>query len=198
MNFKPTYLYVKEHTVTGKRYFGKTSSRDPTKYVGSGLYWFLHVKKHGKEHVKTLWYKLFTNQEECTEFAEFFSVEMDIVNSDRWLNMKPENGLDGGSTDEHLKKWRSAGTIASISSPNHASKNPNHEQLEKMRMACAESPSSSRNDPKLLKRWRDAAIASPNHPSKRVMSCSHCGITGTQLSLFRYHFDNCKLREIIL
>ena len=24
-NFKPTYLYIKQHTVTGKLYFGKTT-----------------------------------------------------------------------------------------------------------------------------------------------------------------------------
>lgn len=215
MSFVPTYLYVKEHAITGKCYFGKTTSKDPIKYLGSGLHWSPHIKNHGKENVKTLWYKLFTDQEDCTEFAEFFSEEMDIVNSDRWLNMKPENGLDGGSQDpEHQRKWQSAGTIAAIISPNHFSKNPeNLKNLEKMRIASSNSPTSSRNDPELQMKWRAAAIASPNAPSKnpevmkRIQAaslassnhnsrieviCPHCGKRGIKLNMSRWHFDKCK------
>lgn len=33
-NFKPTFLYLKQHSVTGKLYFGKTVSKDPSKYKG--------------------------------------------------------------------------------------------------------------------------------------------------------------------
>ncbi len=50
-----TYLYIKQHTITGKLYFGKTI-RDPLKYFGSGLHWSPHIRVHGKEHVMTLWY----------------------------------------------------------------------------------------------------------------------------------------------
>ena len=44
--FKPTYLYVKTHNITGLKYFGKTTN-DPYTYYGSGKYWLLHLKKHG-------------------------------------------------------------------------------------------------------------------------------------------------------
>ena len=37
-NFKPTFLYIKQHTVTGKLYFGKTT-QNPETYLGSGTYW---------------------------------------------------------------------------------------------------------------------------------------------------------------
>lgn len=103
MEFKPTYLYVKQHSVTGKCYFGKTVRKDPIKYNGSGVHWKSHFKFHGKEHVVTLWHELFDNQEDCTEFALFFSEEMDIVKSKDWLNFKPENGLDGGTSKGHNK-----------------------------------------------------------------------------------------------
>lgn len=91
-----TYLYIKQHAVTNKLYFGKTN-RNPEKYLGSGLHWMRHLEKHGKENVVTLWYHLFEDQNECTEFALSFSKQMGIVESNQWLNMKPENGLDGGS-----------------------------------------------------------------------------------------------------
>ena len=44
--FNPTWLYIKEHNVTGLKYFGKTT-RDPLKYKGSGTHWTRHISKHG-------------------------------------------------------------------------------------------------------------------------------------------------------
>jgi len=95
--FVPTYLYIKKHNTTGKLYFGKTTSDDPTKYKGSGKHWKNHIKKYGEEFVETIWYKLFDSEEDIIEFAHFFSEEFNIVNSDKWLNLVPENGINGGS-----------------------------------------------------------------------------------------------------
>lgn len=36
--FEPTYLYIKQHSITGKLYFGKTV-KNPEKYNGSGSPW---------------------------------------------------------------------------------------------------------------------------------------------------------------
>jgi hypothetical protein len=105
--FKPTYLYIKQHALTGKLYFGKTSkdlNHLLNVYKGGGNYWNDHLKVHGKEHVVTLWYELFTNQEELTIFALKFSKEMDIVESDSWANEIPENGLDGGISGRILSE----------------------------------------------------------------------------------------------
>lgn len=95
MTFKPTYLYIKQHSVTKKCYFGKTTRKNPIKYLGSGKYWKRHLKIHGKEFVETLWFKLFTDQSECTRIALLFSEQQDIVKSELWLNIIPENGIDG-------------------------------------------------------------------------------------------------------
>jgi len=112
--YTPTYLYIKQHSITGKLYFGKTIT-DPEKYLGSGKHWKRHIKKHGKEHVVTLWYCLFYDQEECTKFALMFSEQQNIAQSDIWLNLKPENGRDGtipGTiwTDEQRLKFKIATT----------------------------------------------------------------------------------------
>ena len=93
--YSPTWLYIKQHTVTGMLYFGKTSRTWSEKYKGSGKYWTSHINKHGREHVVTLWHDLFENQEELTNFALDFSEKMNIVKSDQWLNFRPENGIDG-------------------------------------------------------------------------------------------------------
>lgn len=97
LNFKPTYLYIKQHSITGLKYFGKTT-RNPYKYNGSGTHWKRHIKKHGKEHVITLWYKLYNDIDELTNTALALSDMFDIVESDTWANLRLEDGLSGGDT----------------------------------------------------------------------------------------------------
>ena len=60
MVFIPTYLYIKQHSITGKLYFGKTC-KNPLKYKGSGKHWKLHINQHGNEYITTLWYHLYDN-----------------------------------------------------------------------------------------------------------------------------------------
>jgi len=93
--FIPTFLYIKQHTITGKLYFGKTT-KDPEKYLGSGKYWKDHINKHGIEHVVNLWYCLFLDKPSINEFALNFSKQHNITESSDWANLIPENGLDGG------------------------------------------------------------------------------------------------------
>ena len=107
MKFTPTYLYIKRHSITGLHYFGKTTSEDPYSYLGSGTYWKNHIKKHGKEHVVTLWCLKFYDKEHVESFALEFSKRNNIVESDEWANLREENGLDGvvvGSTQSDETK----------------------------------------------------------------------------------------------
>ncbi len=93
--FKPTWLYIKQHNVTGLKYFGMTRSRDPIKYSGSGQYWKLHLKKHGN-NISTLWLQLFDDQQQLILYADSFSKDNNITESSEWANLKPETGSDGG------------------------------------------------------------------------------------------------------
>ena len=92
--FKPTYLYIKTHNITGLKYFGKTTNKDPYKYKGSGTYWKRHLKKHGYD-VTTEVLGYYINEKECKSDSLKFSKENDIVNSKQWANLKEET-LDGG------------------------------------------------------------------------------------------------------
>jgi len=91
---QPTYLYIKQHSVTGLKYLGKTT-RDPYKYNGSGKHWIRHIKKHGKEHIVTLWVSDLFHDTSIVDYALQLSKEYSIVESKEWANLKPENGLDG-------------------------------------------------------------------------------------------------------
>lgn len=101
--FYPTYLYVKTHNVTGLKYFGKTTKKDPYSYIGSGNYWLSHLKIHGKD-ISTEIIGFFEDQRDCVSAAIRFSEENNIVNSLNesgkkiWANQVIENGLDGGYT----------------------------------------------------------------------------------------------------
>jgi hypothetical protein len=99
------YLYVKQHSITKLKYFGKTIKKDPYTYKGSGTHWQHHIKKHGK-YIKTLDIFGFDNQEDATEFALNFSRINNIVESKDWANKKEENAKCGGGklSDETKRK----------------------------------------------------------------------------------------------
>ena len=90
--FKPTWLYVKQHNQTGLKYFGKTVAKDPKKYKGSGIHWLNHLKKHGND-VSTIWCHLYSDKEEIFEEATAFSKSHCIVESRSWANHQMETGL---------------------------------------------------------------------------------------------------------
>lgn len=93
--FIPTYLMIKQHQITGKKYLCKTAKYDPYVYKGSGKYWLKHIKKYGLDKVDTIWCELFDDIDNLVEFALFVSEEFDIINSNQWANLRFENGLDG-------------------------------------------------------------------------------------------------------
>lgn len=99
-----TYLYEKQHSITKLKYFGKCTTRDPLKYIGSGKYWLRHIKKYGIEFVVTLNVWQFEDIQEATEFALRFCKENNIVESNEWANLIEENALDGGPTGRKLSE----------------------------------------------------------------------------------------------
>ena len=104
-DFRPTYLCIKQHSITKLLYFCKTTKpyKKMLKYCGSGKpYWDNHLKVHGKEFVETIWYCLFYNRADIINFALMCSEQWNIVNAKDengkkiWANLMVENGVDGG------------------------------------------------------------------------------------------------------
>lgn len=110
---KPTYLYIKQHSISKLKYFGKTVKKDPYTYLGSGKYWRRHIKKYGEEFVETIWIELFTDKDKLINFALNFSNKNNIIESSDWANLKLENGLDGGF-DKHTEKSKEINRIKAI------------------------------------------------------------------------------------
>ena len=112
------YLYVKQHSITGIKYFGKTVTRNPFKYTGSGKLWKRHFKKHGKQFIQTLDVWGFDDINICNEFALKYSRDNNIVNSKEWANLIIENGADGaprGNIVSQSTRNKIAQTLTGIS-----------------------------------------------------------------------------------
>lgn len=92
---KTTYLYIKTHNISGLKYFGKTTANNPNEYLGSGIHWKRHVKKHGKD-ISTEIVGCFDDEISLQLYAYEFSFINDIVKSEKWANLKDESGIDGG------------------------------------------------------------------------------------------------------
>jgi hypothetical protein len=218
--FVPTYLYIKQHNATGLKYFGKTTLpyEKMIKYKGSGDRWLNHLNKHGID-IKTVWFKLFENEQECTEFALNFSIQQNIVESMEWANLIPENGLGGfpagllfkESHKTHLseakigKTWEDIYGIEGAKikrEQNSAPKGPMPDS-QKLNISLAKkgmyaphdwnAESRAKVSEKLtgIKRSNET-IQKMKQSAKIEKTCPHCGVTGSGPSMQRWHFKNCK------
>lgn len=98
---KTIYLLVKTHNKTGLKYLCQTTRSDYDKYPGSGTYWKKHLKKHGLEHTTEV-IKECANREEMIYWGQHYSNLWNIVESDKWANLKPEEG--NGNTETWMKE----------------------------------------------------------------------------------------------
>ena len=215
---KPTYLYIKQHSITGLKYFGKTT-QNPYTYPGSGTYWKKHIKTHGKKHIETIWVSEPYTDTSIVEIALHFSKENNIVNSKKWANLIFENGLDGGHIGKHTEE--------SIFKMSNTKKGKPFSEQHKTNISAAKKgkktkPRSSEtklkisitktNKPRTEETKAKISIAhkgktlSEEHKIKisnsgkniiqKQLTCPHCNKTGRNSNINRYHFDNCKLNLI--
>lgn len=201
--FKPTIFYIKQHSQTGLKYFGKTTNINVTngRYRGGGKYWRAHINKHGVRYVETIWKsEVFTDKEKCIDFGLAFSKLFDIVNSTEWANLEPENGINGfvpgtpsalkgrSLTEEHKNKISEStkGRDApnkGLTSPLKGKESPLKGRTNR---AIKGKPSPKKGLPN-----PGASLANKGVPKKKVI-CPHCLKEGSVTVWYRYHFDNCK------
>ena len=182
------YLLVKQHAVTGLKYFCKTTQKDPFKYPGSGKRWKHHLRKYGT-NVATLECWEFEDQELCTKFAIEFSKRNNIVESGEWANLIPEDGVGGGSlkgrvfSEEHKLKLKE----------NHTKPMLGKKFSEKTRKLM------STNNVGFLGKTHSEESKTKTSLSLKgkaktytELTCPHCGKIGKGPNMGRYHFAKCK------
>ena len=184
------YLYLKQHRITGLKYFGRTTSRNPFKYKGSGTRWGYHCNKHGWEHVITLDVWGFDSQAECTEFAIRYSLTNNIVESCDYANLEIEDGKNG-KTKGLIPKYTRKPRVGPISERHAAQLKRNHEMC-KGRKHRPETIEKMKR-PKPLEARANMSAAAKSKKLKEL-TCPHCGKTGKGSGMYRFHFDFCKLK----
>lgn len=123
------YLYVKTHNKTGLKYLGKTT-KDPFAYYGSGIYWCNHLSKHGKDISTDIIYQS-ESEEDIKEMGIHYSELWDVVESEEWANMKPEDGA-GGSYWNKKNKHKHPAVVAAKNGTHQwqGENNPVYKRLE--------------------------------------------------------------------
>ena len=182
------YLYLKQHKITGLKYFGRTTSKNPFKYKGSGKRWGYHCNKHGWEHITTIDIWGFDCQEACTEFALKFSKQNNIVESIEYANLEIEDGLNGklsGITPPYKRKPR----IGPISE-RHAAQLRKIQQMWIGRKHRPETIEKMRK-PKTQEQ-KERMKASAKTKKLKLLTCPHCDKSGKGSGMYRFHFSNCK------
>lgn len=181
MSSNTIYLYLKTHNVTGLKYLGKTI-KDPFTYVGSGVYWKKHIKKHGNDvHTEILF--------ECDDPKKFskvaaeLSAKFDIVESKEFANLCPEQG-QGGDTSMCFTEQ----TFEALSRPRVKWNSDRKEEWSRNRSGN-KNPMSEKTQ-SFLQKKKASELAKALH--SKTYECEHCGKTTNLPNYKRWHGDNCK------
>lgn len=127
------YLCVKTHRITGLKYLCQTKSKNPHKYLGSGIYWRRHLEAHGP-NITTNIIKECVSKEELSQWGKYYSDLWNVVESKEWANLIPESGSGGRAIWGESHGMKRPEVKAKISGENHYTKkewyNPNNHPMK--------------------------------------------------------------------
>jgi hypothetical protein len=206
------YLMVKTHTITGLKYLCQTKRKDPTNYLGSGVRWWNHLSKHGKT-VSTEILRECHSKDELKKWGIHYSELWNVVTSNDWANIKPENG-DGGfakPTQEMIKKrieTRKRNGTMNVSTPERISKGLETKRKNGTMNVCNSETVSKRNATRKLKGTKHNPN-SPNSNAKRMntmkengtgfyarLVCYQCEKSFTKQNYSRWHGEKCRYPKL--
>ena len=212
------YLYVKTHNKTGLKYLGKTESKDPHKYPGSGTYWKLHLQKHGKDYSTEI-IKECNSKKEFSMWGLYYSNLWNVVESDDWANLKEETGdARGKLSAESRKKIADAGLgrepwnkgmTGFRAGINHHYYGKTRSEQDRKNISrgrtgkdIGHNRSHSEETKKKIATARALQVITEEHKKKigdgnrgkpkPVLQCPHCGKEGGAPQMKQWHFDYCK------
>ena len=165
------YLYIKQHSITGIKYFGKTI-QDPYTYIGSGKRWLNHINTHGREHVITTAVWKFDCEDAAKKFAINFSIKNNIVEDFTWANLQIENGIDGAPIGHII----ASETKRKISEAKKGQRYGPHNENTKQKMRAA----AAKRNPDYYEATRIANLGKKaSFESRQKMSEAHKGRTAS-------------------
>jgi ribosomal protein L37E len=213
---EPARLYIKQCSHCDLKYFGKSSRTDLTTYNGSGKKWVRHLKKHNAHSIH-LWNSEWYYDTSITRFALRFSRMNKIVDSEKWANLKEENGTTGGWEfvvwDDERRKKKSDERIGmntlvdkfgntffgSIGDIDYINVFPSRLKKAYVQDIYGNKFTVDSDD----YRFQTGEIFGLNkgkkgladHLNRKEWTCVHCGFVSTKGNIIRWHNDNCKRKH---
>ncbi len=205
------YIYKITRTDgSGKYYIGMHSTDDlEDGYFGSGTLLWHSIKKHGKEkHVMEILEYLPSRA--ALRLREKELVNQDLLKNPLCLNLK--GGGDGGLLTEEIKEKIRKSAIGREHSPqtkmkmSETRKNVPKSDVHRMNISASHlGKTGHKHTEETKKKLSDALFGRPvsletrtkmsqtqkNKP-KPVLTCPHCGKSGGNSNMVRYHFENCR------
>lgn len=209
-------LYLKESPL-GLKYLGKCVNRDVYTYMGSGKRWKNHILKHNLTYkdIETTVLLETKDVDELKKVGEYYSNLWDIVKSNDFANLRPENG-DGGwghiKGVPKTKEWKELmskreRTPEERKRMSESKKGIVFSDETKMKMSKARScqkDSPERNKKraesiskvkkgKPLTESHKQSLKKPKDKIKNYSICEICGVYTTKTVISRNHGkDKCK------
>jgi hypothetical protein len=199
------YLYKKTHRITGLKYLGKTTAKDPHMYTGSGKYWKSHLNKHGFDYDTEILKECATN-EEIKQWGEYYSTLWNVVESNDWANLKMESGDGGDPGPIGRSKIAQAQTGRKHTPEENKNKSKRQTGIKRSPEYLAKKLGLKYNKPKartksnknkgrpLPQEWIDNSAKSRTGMKYKIVECPYCGKQGGSCTMPRWHFDNCKFK----
>jgi hypothetical protein len=195
-------------------------------YHGSGVHWKRHLKKHGDDVTMEIFRICSLNEDNIdfiTPIAISFSMDFDIVRSDLWANAKIEDGFEGGSLPGELNPCfglvKSEETRLKLSKAHKGKKFSDEHKLnisesnkgkklsEETKAKISITSSAENNGfygqthteetkEKLRGPKSEETKLKLSESQKEKLICPFCLLEGGKSAMRRWHFENCKFKQI--
>jgi len=204
-------LYLKVHRDTRKMYLGYTTKEDINRYPGSGTYWKKHIKKHGN-NVKTILLFQTESMDDLKHEGIYYSKKWNILESDRFANLKTEEGVSGSYSKETRKKMSENFNHDAERWPEERRRQQGKMTQERNKKLWADKDHAKKRGENISKSLKGVKRKPRTEEFKKYMSeiltgrsygagvkhnlktvtCPHCDKTGKGPNMSRYHLDKCK------
>lgn len=191
------------------------TTQNPNKYRGSGVYWKNHLKIHGND-VMTEILKECDSNEDLKKWGIYYSELYDVVKSEYFANLVLESGENSCGMTGKRQSERTKNKIKQSLMNHNVSEITRMKLREKLKgnipwnknkkgeyHIFTETDKMQRsvnmtgnNNPFYSKSHSEEFKIKQALNQKRLNECPHCNKIGAIRIMKRWHFDNCKNKEM--
>jgi len=180
-------VYMTENLINGKRYIGRDMFNNPD-YLGSGKLLQKAITKYGRENFKKNILQYCNSIEELKEAENNWIQKFNAAHDTMFYNI-----LDGSSGGDSLSNHPDLENIKTKIRTARSKQNICHSEETKRKISESQKGELSY----WYKKERPAELnqrvsQTMKGVSKKIISCPHCGKSGGNSQMKRWHFDQCS------